>query len=213
MAKLQEKRIALGHKPDDYEEEQNQGGMTMGGMYSAQKLRGHVSAATALDICTHVTGDMQTKAAARIDQRLGNEVWEGTTPAEPSRMTDFQPVGGQIRRAGTGCIAEIRNHLFESRYSPIWPDGTHHAKNIYVKTRKEFERKLKALIQEMQAERQALRDQMRGATPSSKLTKTQKKIWMYIKFHPDVTSYRAIARGAGVIRHTVAKWHGMIRGW
>ena len=30
--KIQEKKIALGHKPDDHEEEQNQGGMVMGGM-------------------------------------------------------------------------------------------------------------------------------------------------------------------------------------
>ena len=30
--KVQEKKIALGHKPDDHEEEQNQGGMVMGGM-------------------------------------------------------------------------------------------------------------------------------------------------------------------------------------
>ena len=51
------------------------------------------------------------------------------------------------------------------------------------------------LIQQMNAERQALRDQARGITPPDKLTKTQKKIWTYMKFHPDVTSYRAIARG------------------
>lgn len=70
---------------------------------------------------------------------------------------------------------------------------------------------MNALVQKMQAERQALRDQMRGITPPSKLTKTQKKIWMYMKFHPDVTSYRAIARGAGVTRHTVAQWYKMIR--
>lgn len=30
--KIQEKKIAMGHKPDDHEEEQNQGGMIMGGM-------------------------------------------------------------------------------------------------------------------------------------------------------------------------------------
>ena len=30
--RIQEKKIALGHKPDDHEEEQNQGGMVMGGM-------------------------------------------------------------------------------------------------------------------------------------------------------------------------------------
>lgn len=33
-----------------------------------------------------------------------------------------------------------------------------------------------------------------------------------MKFHPDVTSYRAIARGAGVSRHTAAKRYEMIRG-
>ena len=30
--KIRQKRIAMGHKPDDHEEEQNMGGMTMGGM-------------------------------------------------------------------------------------------------------------------------------------------------------------------------------------
>ena len=30
--KIQEKKIAMGHKPDDHEEEQTQGGMVMGGM-------------------------------------------------------------------------------------------------------------------------------------------------------------------------------------
>ena len=30
--KIQEKKIAMGHKPDDHEEEQNQGGMVMGGI-------------------------------------------------------------------------------------------------------------------------------------------------------------------------------------
>ena len=174
-------------------------------------MLGHVSAATTLDIYTHVTGDMQSEAAAKIDRGLGNEVDEASQP-ESSQITDFRPVGGQIRQAGTGCITEINYHLFEGRYSPIWPDGTRHAKNVYAKTRKECEKKLKVLIQEMQAERQALRNQMRGVTPPSTLTKTQKKIWMYMKFHPDVTSYRAIARGAGVTRHTAAKWYGMIRG-
>ena len=32
--KIQEKKIAMGHKPDDHEEEQTMGGMTMGGMYA-----------------------------------------------------------------------------------------------------------------------------------------------------------------------------------
>ena len=37
-------------------------------------MLGHVSAATTLDIYTHVTGDMQSEAAAKIDRGLGNEV-------------------------------------------------------------------------------------------------------------------------------------------
>ena len=97
-------------------------------------------------------------------------------------------------------------------YSPTWPDGTKHSKCVYAHAREECEAKLKVLIQQMNTERQALRDQMRGITPPDKLTKTQKKIWMYMKFHPDVVSYRAIARGAGVTRHTAAKWYEMIRG-
>lgn len=38
--KIQEKKIAMGHKPDDHEEEQIHGGMVMGGMCPPQKLRG-----------------------------------------------------------------------------------------------------------------------------------------------------------------------------
>ena len=30
--KIQAKKLAMGHKPDDHEEEQSQGGMVMGGM-------------------------------------------------------------------------------------------------------------------------------------------------------------------------------------
>ena len=39
-------------------------------------MLGHVSAATTLDIYTHITGDMLSEAAAKIDRGLGNEVAE-----------------------------------------------------------------------------------------------------------------------------------------
>ena len=136
---------------------------------------------------------------------------EESAQEDQGPAADFQPVLRKTRKPGTGCITQINDHLFEGRYSPTWPDGTRHSKNVYAKTRKECEKKLNALIREMQVERQALLDQVRGITPPDKLTKTQKKIWMYMKFHPDVTSYRAIARGAGVTRHTVAKHYGMIQ--
>jgi len=175
-------------------------------------MLGHVSAATTLDIYTHVTGDMQSEAAAKIDRGLGNEIQEESVQAEQDLAANFQPVLRKTRKPGTGCISQINDHLFEGRYSPTWPDGTKHSKCVYAHTQEECEAKLKVLIQQMNAERQALRDKMRGITPPDKLTKTQKKIWTYMKFHPDVTSYRAIARGAGVTRHTAAKWYEMMRG-
>lgn len=173
-------------------------------------MLGHVSAATTLDIYTHVTDDMQTEAAARIDRGLGNKVEEADSTGEPL-MTDFRPVAGRIRRSGTGCITEINDHLFEGRYSPTWPDGKRRARNVYAQTRAECEEKLDTLIREMQTERKLLLDQMRGIAPPKKLTQKQKQLWEYMKFHPSQTNLSAIARGAGVNRHTAAKHYELIR--
>lgn len=155
---------------------------------------------------------MQTKAAAKIDRGLGNEVQEDTSQPEPSWMIGFQPTQGKIRRAGTGCITEINDHLFEGRYSPVWPDGKRHAKNVYATTREECEEKLKAFIREMQTERKALQDQIKGIVPPDKLSKKQRQIWEYMKFHPEEMNLSAIAKGAGVNRHTAGKHYEMIRG-
>lgn len=97
-------------------------------------------------------------------------------------------------------------------YSPTWPDGKRHARNVYAKTRAECEKKLDVLIREMQAERKLLLDQVRGIIPPKKLTQKQRQIWEYMKFHPRETNLSAIARGAAVNRHTVAKHYEMIRG-
>ena len=175
---------------------------------------GHVSSSTTLNIYAHVTDEMQRTAAAKIDLGIGKKTptaEAGDTPRKPTPST-FQPYKGQRRKPGTGCINELNDHLFEGRYSPTWPDGTKHSKCVYAHPREECEAKLKVLIQQMNAARQARRDRMPGIPPPDKLTKTQKKIWLFMKFHPDVTSYRAIARGAGVTRHKAAKWYEMIRG-
>lgn len=102
-------------------------------------MLGHVSAATTLDIYTHITDDMQRTAAANIDRGIGkaappeggSEPGQETAPASPEkpRMTDFQPVLPTRRRAGTGCITQINDHLFEGRYSPMWIDGKKHSRN------------------------------------------------------------------------------------
>ena len=125
-------------------------------------MLGHVSAATTLDIYTHITDDMRLTAAANIDRSIGkavpqedaSEPGQETAPAtaEKPSMTDFKPYVGRKRRSGTGCVSEINDHLFEGRYSPKWPDGKKHARNVYAHTREECEEKLKALIEEMKAE-------------------------------------------------------------
>ena len=138
-------------------------------------MLGHVSAATTLDIYTHITDDMQRAAAANIDRGIGKaapqeEVSEpgqihAPATAKKPRMTDFKPYVGRKRRSGTGCVTEINDHLFEGRYSPKWPDGKKHARNIYAHTREECEEKLKVLIAEMKAEiavAQRLKDEGKG---------------------------------------------------
>ena len=125
-------------------------------------MLGHVSAVTTLDIYTHITGDMRLTAAANIDRGIGkvapqedaSEPGRETAPAQAEKpsMTDFKPYVGRKRRFGTGCVTEINDHLFEGRYSPKWPDGKKHARNVYAHTCEECEEKLKVLILEMKAE-------------------------------------------------------------
>ena len=135
-------------------------------------MLGHVSAATTLDIYTHITDDMQRAAAENIDRGIGkaapqedaSEPGRETAPAqaEKPKMTDFKPYVGRKRRSGTGCVTEINDHLFEGRYSPKWPDGKKHARNVYAHTREECEEKLKVMIEETKAELAELKRQKAG---------------------------------------------------
>ena len=183
-------------------------------------MLGHVSAATTLDIYTHITDDMQRAAAANIDRSIGKAEpqeeasepgWE-TVPAqaEKPRMTDFKPYVGRKRRSGTGCVSEINDHLFEGRYSPKWPDGKKHARNVYTHTREECEEKLKVLIVEMNEERKNLKEQLADIAPPEKLTKKQRKLWDYMRLHPEVTEFSTIAKRTGLSRNTVKKHYGMV---
>ena len=74
------------------------------------------------------------------------------------------PPRGQRRPSPTtnpsaSCVTEINDHLFEGRYSPKWPDGKKHARNVYAHTREECEEKLKVLIEETKAELAELKRQ------------------------------------------------------
>ena len=189
-------------------------------MKTLSAMLGHVSAATTLDIYTHITDDMRLTAAANIDRSIGkavpqedaSEPGQETAPAtaEKPSMTDFKPYVGRKRRSGTGCVSEINDHLFEGRYSPKWPDGKKHARNVYAHTREECEEKLKALIAEMNEERKNLKEQLADIAPPEKLTKKQRKLWDYMRLHPEVTEFSTIAKRTGLARNTVKKHYGMV---
>ena len=82
---------------------------------------------------------------------------------------------GRKRRSGTGCVSQINDHLFEGRYSPKWPDGKKHARNVYARTREECEEKLKVLIVEMKAEIAELKRQKAEGTLSPQEPEKDKK--------------------------------------
>ena len=148
-------------------------------------MLGHVSAATTLDIYTHITDDMQRTAAANIDRGIGKAMPQEsdsapgreTAPGQPEklRMTDFKPVLPTRRRAGTGCITQINDHLFEGRYSPMWIDGKKHSRDVYAHTREECEEKVKVLIVEMKAELAELKGQKAQGKPQSRAPEGKKQ--------------------------------------
>ena len=173
-------------------------------------ILGHTNASFTLDTYTYVTGDMQRAAAASIDRSIGKAEPREETEPERKGIVDFQPYVGKKRKPGTGCVTEINDHLFEGRYSPIWPDGTQHSCNVYAHTREECEKKLKVLITEMNEERKNLKEQLAGIAPPEKLTKKQRKLWDYMRLHPEVTEFSTIAKRTGLARNTVKKHYGMM---
>ena len=50
---------------------------------------------------------------------------------------------------------------WEGRYSPMWPDGKKHTRNVYAKTREECEQLLAELIEQMKAEIAAEKERLR----------------------------------------------------
>ena len=122
---------------------------------------GHVSSATTLNVYAHVTDEMRQKAADKIDRAItGTEPPHEETPKPPGR-TAFQPVKGNYRKPGTGCITQLGDRLWEGRYSPK-VNGKRMARNVYAKTEAECEAKLAELIREMKVEIAALRTQSKA---------------------------------------------------
>lgn len=176
-------------------------------------MLGHVSVATTLDIYTHVTDTMQVEAAEKIDLGIGKATPQ-ELPAESHEkrtMTTFHPYMGKMRKPGTGCITQISEHLWEGRYSPVWPDGKKHSRNVYAKTREECEALLLHLIEKMKAEIQAVKQTGNLNGIPDGVSKKKRLIATYMCQHPEVTNKSLIAREAGVDRNTVRRYYDEIR--
>ncbi len=126
---------------------------------------GHVSSSTTLNVYAHVTDEMRRTAAVKIDQGIGKaepQAEAHTAPQKPAPST-FQAHKSLRRKPGTGCVSQINDHLWEGRYSPIWPDGKKHARNIYAHSKAECEALLAEMIVEMKAEIAAEKERIKAA--------------------------------------------------
>ena len=121
---------------------------------------GHVSSSTTLNVYAHVTDEMRRTAAVKIDWGIGKADPQ-VIPRKPAPST-FQAHRGQRRKTGTGCVTQINEKLWEGRYSPVWPDGKRHARNVYAHSEEECEKLLAELISEMKAEISAEKERLKA---------------------------------------------------
>lgn len=125
---------------------------------------GHVSSSTTLNIYAHVTDEMRRTAAVKIDQGIGKTELQAerqSAPRKPAPST-FQAHKGQRRKAGTGCVTQINEKLWEGRYSPFWPDGKKRPRNVYAHSEEECEKLLAEMIVEMKTEIAAERERLKA---------------------------------------------------
>lgn len=124
---------------------------------------GHVSSSTTLNVYAHVTDEMRRTAALKIDQGIAKADLQAeaeTAPRKPVPST-FQAHKGQRRKAGTGCVSQINENLWEGRYSPVWPDGKKRTRNVYAHSEAECEMLLAKMIAEVKAEIAAEKERLK----------------------------------------------------
>ena len=120
---------------------------------------GHVSSQTTLDIYLHSTQEMRRQAAKKIDSGIGKNDGVSTEDEQtPDQDTNepckpkFEAVQGKIRKAGTGCLYQVSENLWEGSYFPRLADGKRKKFNVYAKTREECEVLLAEMIPKVKAE-------------------------------------------------------------
>ena len=120
---------------------------------------GHVSAATTMDIYSHMTDTMQMQAAVNIDRKIGKtdaqmpEVKETPAPEMKSPVSPkFEPIERKIRKSGTGCVYQVNDNLWEGSFYPRLPNGKRRKFNVYAETKEQCEIKLAEMIERVKAE-------------------------------------------------------------
>ena len=171
---------------------------------------GHISSRTTLNIYTHITDEMQENAAVSIDQGIAKAEVPKKRQEEPAEQKPFTPYQPERRRPGTGYLKQIKEDLWEGRYSPVWPDGKKHSRNVYAHTREECEEKLSELILQMKAEIAALRSGAVTEYPDG-VSPKKKQLAAYLRENPGVSNKSYIARQTGMAITTVHKYYDEVR--
>ena len=170
----------------------------------------HTFAKTTLNIYTHITNEMQENAAASIDRGIAKAEISRQKAEAASEAQRFEPYTPPRRRPGTGYIKQLKEDLWEGRYSPVWPDGKKHSRNVYGRTREECEEKLAKLILQMKAEIAVLRNGTAAEYPDG-VSPKKKQLAEYLRQHPGVSNKSYIARETGMDRTTVQKYYDEVR--
>ena len=171
---------------------------------------GHVSSKTTLNIYTHITSEMEENAAARIDRGIAKAEVERKSEPEQTEVQEFVPHKASRRRPGTGYVKQLGDNLWEGRYSPVWPDGKKHPRNIYAHTSEECEKLLAELILRTKAEIEALRSGESTEYPDG-ISFKKKQLATYLRENPDVSNKSDIARKLNMDRTTVRRYYDEIQ--
>ena len=127
-----------------------------------------------------------------------------------SEAQRFEPYTPPRRRPGTGYIKQLKEDLWDGRYSPVWTDGKKHSRDVYGRTREECEEKLAKLILQMKAEIAVLRNGTATEYPDG-VSPKKKQLAEYLRQHPSVSNKSYIARETGMDRTTVQKYYDEVR--
>lgn len=114
------------------------------------------------------------------------------------------------RRPGHGYVKQLKDNLWEGRYSPVWPDGKKHSRNVYGRTQEECEAKLAKLILQMKAEIAALRTGTATVYPDG-VSPKKKQLAAYLRKNPGVSNKSYIARELEMDVATVRKYYDEVR--